>query len=191
MRNLIEKNLNGWKILLLFALTSIVYVIMLTVTIPYLLSCSGGMQILDMMPTGYSPRYVNSLFVGLGEIGRNAYLNDQLPMDTIYPLLFGVTYCLMLAYFIKKLGKLEGNLFYVCYLPVFAGLFDYCENIGIITMLRTYPNNLDIIAQVTNVFSILKSVLSSASFISLIIIVVIWSLKAAFGKNKLTGNFAK
>jgi hypothetical protein len=191
MKELIKRNTNGWRISVLFVLTTSVYAIMLTVTIPYLLKCSGGRQILDMIPTGYSSVYVNYLFAFLGEIGRKAYLYNQLPMDMIYPLLFGVTYCLVLAYFVKKLGKIEGNLFYVSYLPLFAAFFDYCENIGIIAMLRTYPNNPDIMAEITSVFSILKSVLSSASFISLIIIVVIWSLRAAFGKNKISGNFAK
>lgn len=191
MKELIKKNVNGWKILLLFVLTSGVYAVMLAVTIPKLMSYSGGKQILDMIPTGYSPSYVNSLFEGLGEIGRNAYLYNQLPMDMIYPLLFGVTYCLMLAYFIKKLGKLDSKLFYISYFPILAALFDYCENIGIIAMLRTYPSNPDVMAQVTNVFSILKSMLSSTSFISLIIIVAIWSLKGAFGRNKLSNKLAK
>jgi hypothetical protein len=53
MRNLIKRNLNGKKILMLFILTSIVYTIMLTITVPKVMSFSGGMKLLDMIPTGY------------------------------------------------------------------------------------------------------------------------------------------
>ena len=105
------------------------------ITIPHVMSFSGGMKLLDMIPTGYNIAYVNSLLNTLGEKGRNAYLFNQIPLDMIYPLLFGISYCLIIAYFLKKIGKLESFLFYICFLPLFSGLFDYCENIGIIAML--------------------------------------------------------
>lgn len=72
LRNLILKNLNGKKVLFLFVLTNIVYVTMLTVTIPEVMNFSGGMKILDMMPAGYDVKYINALFETLGEQGRNA-----------------------------------------------------------------------------------------------------------------------
>ena len=180
MRNLIRKNLNGKRVLMLFILTSIVYTIMLTITVPKVVSFSGGMKLLDMIPTGYNAAYVNSLLNALGEKGRDAYLFNQLPMDMIYPLLFGISYCLIFAFFLNKLKKLESNLFYICFLPLFSGFFDYCENIGIITMLNIYPDNSNILAQITNVFSILKSSFTTVYFIILIILLIV------FGINKLT-----
>jgi hypothetical protein len=91
MRNLIYRNLQGWKVLLLFILTGVIYLIMLTVTIPKVMSYSGGMRLLDMMPEGYSAAYVNSLLNTLGEKGRHAYLFTQIPVDLIYPFLFGIS----------------------------------------------------------------------------------------------------
>lgn len=185
MRNLIKRNLNGKKILILFILTSIVYTIMLTITAPKVMSFSGGMKLLDMIPTGYNSSYVNSLLDTLGEKGRNAYLYNQLPIDMIFPMLFGISYCLIFAFFLNKLKKLESNLFYICFLPLFSGFFDYCENIGIITMLNIYPDNLNILAQTTNVFSILKSSFTTIYFIILITLIIIFGISKLIRKDKL------
>lgn len=86
---------------------------------------AGGMKLLDMMPTGYNANYVNSLMDALGTEGRNAYLFQQIPLDFIYPCLFGITYCLLFAFIINKLGKQDSFLFYLCFIPVLSGIFDY------------------------------------------------------------------
>ena len=68
---------------------------MLIITIPKTMAFSNGMKLLDMMPSGYDSEYITSLFEALGEDGRHAYLYSQLPVDMIYPLLFGISYCLI------------------------------------------------------------------------------------------------
>lgn len=169
MKNLVIRNLNGKKILGLFVLTNLVYAIMLTITIPKVMSYAGGMKLLDMMPTGYSASYVYALLNVLGTAGRKAYLFQQLPIDMIYPFLFGITYCLLYAFILKKLNNQDSILFYLCFIPIFAGMFDYLENFGIIILLKSYPNDMTTVAQITSVFSVLKTMLSSIYFVSLVI----------------------
>lgn len=183
MKELIKRNSSGRKVLILFTVTIIVYLVMLTITIPKVMSYSGGMNLLDMMPAGYDAEYANNLLSSLGEQGRNAYLYIQLPVDMVYPLLFGVSYCLVLAYFLNKLGKTESFLFYLCYLPLFAGLFDYLENFGIIAMLNTYPANPGFLTQITNVFSVLKSFLTTIYFVILIICLIVFVIRRLFLKS--------
>ena len=65
---------------------------------------SNGMKLLDMMPTGYNSEYVYALFETLGVEGRFTYLYNQIPIDMIYPFLFGISYCLLIAYFLRKLN---------------------------------------------------------------------------------------
>lgn len=180
MEKLIRENLNGRKILMLFILTSVIYAIMLLVTIPRVMHFSGGMKLLDMIPFGYSVQYVNTLLKSLGEMGRNAYLYNQLPLDMIYPFMFGLTYCMVLAWFLEKIGKFKGLFVYLCLLPLVAGFFDYLENIGIITMLNSYPDNSDLLSQTTNLFSILKSSLTTIYYLALILVVIL------FGINRLS-----
>ena len=164
MRECIKRNINGKTVLSLFILCNIVYAIMLIDTIPEVMQFSGGMKIFDMMPTGYDYQYVNKLFDTLGTAGRDSYLYHQLPLDLIYPALFGISSCLVLAYFLNKLGKLDSSLFYLCLLPLFSGSFDYAENIGIICMLKSYPNISELQVQITSIFTVLKSVLTSHLF---------------------------
>lgn len=168
MKDLILKNISGKKVLFLFILANLVYAAMLIITIPEVMHYSDGMKILDMMPTGYDAHYVNTLFNTLGIQGRHAYLYHQLPLDLIYPALFGISSCLVLAYFLQKLKKLDSPLFYLCLIPLFSGFFDYGENIGIISMLRNYPNISELQIQITSTFSVLKSILTSIYFIILI-----------------------
>lgn len=184
MKEIIKRNISGKKVLVLFIFTNCVYAFMLLVTIPKLMKFTGGMKILDMLPAGYNAQYVNSLLNALGEQGRRFYLYNQIPADMIYPFLFGISYCLLLAYIINKLGKLNSNYFYLCLLPLLGGLFDYFENIGVITILNNYPHNGDLLSQVTNIFSILKSLFSSASFITLIIFAVAAAINKFFVKVK-------
>lgn len=174
----IERNISGKKVLGLFVLTNIVYVFMLTVTIPRTMNFSNGMKLLDMIPTGYDLNYVGELFSSLGEIGRNTYLTNQIPVDMVYPLLFASTYCLLLAYFLKKIDKLIVPFTYLCLLPIIAGIADYLENFGIITMLRSYPDFTEIAVKTTNSFSLVKSISTSVFFIVLIIALIILMFKA-------------
>jgi hypothetical protein len=150
---------------------------MLVITIPLVMSFSGGMKLLDMMPAGYTPEYVDSLLSVLGVKGRNVYLFRQLPLDMIYPCLFGITYSLLLAYILKKLEKLDGHLFFFCLLPLLSGFFDYCENIGIITMLKMYPDYPSWIAVSTSSFSVLKSSFTTIYFVTLIVFLIVVGIK--------------
>jgi len=138
---------------------------------------SNGMNLLDMMPTGYDLNYVSELFTSLGENGRLTYLTSQIPVDMIYPLLFGLSYCLLFGYFLKKLNKLNSPYGYLCLIPIIAGIADYLENIGIITMLKNYPELIERTVYTTNIFSVIKSVSTSLFFIALIVVLITLGIK--------------
>jgi hypothetical protein len=182
----IEKNISGKKVLGLFILTNVVYTFMLTVTIPKTMQFSNGMKLLDMMPTGYDLDYVSELFRMLGENGRLTYLNNQIPVDMIYPLLFGLSYCLLLGYFLKKLNKLNSPYSFLSLLPIIAGIADYLENLGIITMLKSYPELKVTAVYTTNIFSVIKSITTSMFFIALIVILITLGIKVL--NRKISAN---
>lgn len=177
LRKTINKHSTGKKVAWLFVITNLVYAFMLIVTIPKTMRFSNGMKLLDMMPLGYDSEYVNLLFEALGKDGRHAYLYNQLPVDMIYPFLFAVSYCLLTGFFLKKINKLNSSLFYLCFLPIIAGIADYIENFGIISMLRNYPHLSQDVAECTNVFSIIKSTATTAFFVALIIILIALGIK--------------
>ncbi|SIQ62878.1 hypothetical protein [Maribacter ulvicola] len=168
----VNKQHSGKKVLVLFLLTNIVYAYMLLVTIPATMEFSNGLQLLDMMPAGYDLAYVNTLFQTLGDTGRQMYLTKQIPVDMIYPLLFGISYAAVLAYFLLKLPKLNPKYLYLCLLPVIAGLADYLENMGIISMLNTYPTLTETTVTITSIFSVIKSSTTSMYFMALIVVLI-------------------
>lgn len=154
-----------------------VYFFMLTVTIPEVMKYSDGMKLLDMQPTGYSAEYAKHLLDTLSEQGRKVYLFKQIPFDMIYPGLFAVGYSLLLTFLFKKGFDLKSKIYYLSLVPVFAGLFDYLENIGVIVMISMYPKFSPAIASTTSVFSLIKSALAIAFFVLLVVGVIAWLIK--------------
>ncbi len=185
--NFIENNTSGKRVLALFILTNVVYIFMLAVTIPKTMRFANGMKLMDMMPTGYDLNYVSTLFSALGENGRLTYLTNQIPVDMIYPLLFGLSYCLLLGYLLDKLNKLNSQYIYLCLLPIIAGIADYLENIGIISLLKNYPELTEITVQTTNSFSLIKSISTSAFFIVLIVTLLVLGIQF-MKRNKSNAN---
>lgn len=172
-----QRNIAGKKVVSLFIITNVVYVFMLTVTIPKTMEFSNGMKLLDMLPMGYDFNYVDQLFSTLGEIGRKTYLTIQIPVDMVYPLLFGISYCLVLAYFLNKLEKLKTPLAYLCLLPLLAGAMDYAENIGIIALLNSYPNINKSSVTITSSFSLIKSTTTTIYFLVLIVSLLVLGIR--------------
>lgn len=168
IEKLIRRHIQGKKVLLLFALTTVVYLTMILITIPKVMAYANGMPLLDMMPFGYDIAYVNDLFDALGIKGRAAYLSNQIPLDMTYPALFAISYCLILGFFLNKLNKLKTALVVGCLLPFVGGAMDYAENIGIIALLNNYPKLSDRTVTITSYFSLLKSMVTTLYFIILI-----------------------
>lgn len=177
LKKILDNNSSGKKVLILFILTNLVYVLMLLFTIPATMEFANGMKLLDMMPLGYDGTYVEMLFSALGEEGRQFYLYKQLPLDFLYPLLFILSYSLLLAYFLKKLNKFN-SWFYLCLLPVIAGIADYAENLGIISLLNAYPNISSSTVNITGAFSVLKSSATTIYFVTLLTVLIILGIKA-------------
>jgi hypothetical protein len=134
-------------------------------TIPQLKEIAGGMKIPDMMPAGYDPTYLFTLFIALGEKGRNLYLFKQIPFDMIYPFLYGYSFTLLFAYMFKLLFTRENFVRYLCLMPFVATLFDYAENITIAKLLYTFPDFAMSSALMASTFTVLKSSFTILTFV--------------------------
>lgn len=183
IKELVFNNIEGNKVLFLFILTNLIYGFMLLITILKVTSFSGGMKIFDLMPMGYEPEYAGLLLEKMGVAGRNAYLYHQIPIDLIYSFLFGITYCLLLAYLLNQLNSLRTESFYLCIIPLMAGLFDYLENFGIINLLISYPHLSVPSIQIASFFTVLKSLLSTISFIVLFVVLVMFVYRKIYHKK--------
>ena len=159
-----------------------IYLIMLLYTIPQVMQYAPEMKLFDMSPTGYSFLYAVDLLNALGVEGRGTYLYQQLPVDFIYPGLFAVSCCLLLTWLFSKSINANSIMFYLCFVPVLAGLFDYFENICIVNMLISYPNITEIHVSTSSGFTIIKSGLTTVFFVILMLGVVLL-LKSKWTEN--------
>lgn len=186
LRNLIVYYSSGKTVLVFFVLSGIFYTTMLAFTIPKVSAFANGMKILDMIPEGYDKDYVDTLFAALGENGRFTYLYNQIPLDLIFPALFGIGFCLLFAFILRKINLLKSPYFYFSFLPLIASISDYVENIGIITMLRQFPNYSDETVTITSTFSFLKSSTTTIYFIALIFLLVAFGVQYVKSKRSET-----
>ena len=183
MLDLIKRNIQGKKVFWLFVVTQIVYFTMIFVTIPKLSSAGNNLKIFDVRPAGYTFSEAFHLLNLLGENGRDAYLFQQIPLDLVYPGLFIISNCLIMAYFLNKLNVLNNTYISLTLIPVASGLFDYLENYCIISMLNSYPDLSENTVQVASFFTISKSVLTTIYFIVLIIILLRVGYRKMYLKN--------
>jgi|WetSurMetagenome_2_1015567.scaffolds.fasta_scaffold608124_1 hypothetical protein len=163
-RDRLAKYSRGWIVSVMLLLTLAVYTYMLTTTIPLVMQHSHGMELLDMQPTGYTVEYAKALFKELGESGRYVYLHRQIPADMVYPFLFAVTYSLLLTYIFRKAFSVNSRWHTLVVVPIFAGAFDYLENLGIIYHLESYPQLSDNMIRLTNFCSVAKSIFTMLFF---------------------------
>ena len=183
MDQILKRHVQGKKVLILFIMTNLIYAFMLFISIPKVMGYANGMKLFDMMLTGYDVEYARTLLATLGRAGRNTYLYYQIPIDLIYPLFFGISYCLLLAYIFDKLKLIKRPIIYLCLIPILAGFFDYLENIGIVMMLNSYSDLSSLLVNTSNIFTILKSILTTVFFVVLLISMVVFLMKKSFKRT--------
>ncbi|MCG9751888.1 hypothetical protein L1D54_15480 [Vibrio brasiliensis] len=178
--SLLQRASSGKLVLVLFVLTNLIYAVILGYSIPLVLSFSSESVLFDMSPTGYSYAEATELLQSLGLEGRNSYLTVQLPIDLVYPLMFAVSYALMITWILKQFLPKQSRLFFVAFIPVLAGVFDYLENASIALMLNRFPSVSETLVTSASSFTIAKSVLTTLFFVVLAIALgylVTWHLK--------------
>ena len=165
--NTLKKLASGKTVLILFTMTMAIYLLMLLYSIPLVESFAPNTALFDLSPSGYSYQHALSLLEELGNEGRQIYLSRQLPLDFIYPGLFGFSYTLMLFWLFSKSVKDASRLFYLAFIPALGGLFDYLENFFIIRMINAFPDLSPGLVQVASTFTLLKSIFTTIFFLLL------------------------
>lgn len=153
------------------------YAVMIFVTIPTLLSYSGGSQVPDLLPWGYGPEYIDTLFGKLGYKGRDYYLYRQIPLDLLYPALFAWTNTLLLVFLLSKAGGKAPGFIPTTIIPIVAGIFDYSENIALILLLHSFPVVPEYLVNWASMFTVLKSIFTTLFFILLFAVSILLFVK--------------
>lgn len=167
---------SGRNVLIFLVLAMSVYSTMIIYTIPGVKKYAPHMELFDLSPMGYTFSYSMRLLEALGVAGRDTYLYTQLPLDFVYPALFAISFCLLMAWVISKGRTRNLGVYYVCVLPIVVGILDYLENIQIILMIRAYPDITERQVMLASVTTVGKSVLTTLFFVIMVISIlrILW-----------------
>lgn len=145
------------------------------------LEASGGGPIdLLMFPT---PAAVLAGIAAFSAEGRAYYLLVELTYDLIYPLAYTLFYGLSLTVLLDRLAAPGSPYRRLNVLPVTAFFFDLLENIGIGSLLASYPSQSAALAAFVSLANSFKWMFALASMAALLIALLAWAGQKVFKKK--------
>ncbi|MDR8394548.1 hypothetical protein NC796_25610 [Aliifodinibius sp. S!AR15-10] len=126
---------------------------------------SGGVGPLDVM-FSYSPAEAYEMIEAYGAEGRQFYTIVEITADLVYPLSTSLLFGLLLAYIYRRTFPGNKVIRKLILFPIVPLVTDYAENLGVVIMLASYPEQLPAVARVA-------SFMTSAKWISVGVTVAI------------------
>ena len=121
------------------------------------------------MTINYSPDLAYAKLAAYGEQGRYAYRLFLDYVDSIFPALYGAFFLLGTTYAFARVFPGRPVWQKLSLLTVGTTVFDYAENFCFLAMLRHYPQRLDDVARVANMFTLTKWMFAIFSAVLVII----------------------
>lgn len=140
------------------------------------LSCQSN-PVLDVR-FGYSPEEAYGIVDALGPEGRRLYAVTQVSLDLAYPALYSLLLSGLMALALTHGFPGRRRLAWLAFLPFAMALADLGENLSLTAMMLTYPPALTWLAQLANLFTLLKWGLGIASFGLILAGLVAWLVRA-------------
>lgn len=170
-----------------FLAAALIYVTMLTWTLPAITSAAGGNLPFDLRPMGYDLEDAKMFLQALTPDGRQLYLNVQHKLDTAYPALMAIALGLgsyLLAPPSWKFGRWIGAVAST----VGAG-FDFIENHYVANLLNQNVRTLDPeLVQSASLASMVKSVSTSIAIFVLLATLGLWLYRHFKARNMRTAG---
>ena len=114
---------------------------------------------LDTLPS-YTPEEAYHLISSYGEQGRQYYAVIEVTLDLVYPFVTALMFGLMILYTFNRAFPGKNRVQKLALAPFAVMLADYVENACVLIMLRSYPRESSVVAQIANLFTMTKFVLS-------------------------------
>lgn len=157
-------------------LTAVIMCVMNMWLIPEIESGAGGLKCFDMRFFGYTYEQANEFIHALTYKAKEIYLYRQLPLDFIYPIVYGV-----FLFILNK--KFAGNIFsYI--LTALLVLFDFLENVCSVIMLKS-PSFTEGLAFTASTATVVKSALMTLNIVFILVLIIIHTLKNPLRSDKI------
>jgi len=150
-----DKHASGKKVLLFLVLQLAMGGLMLGIVNRFSL-LAHGMLPLDVT-FFYGTDAELQFFATIPAEAAQFYLQVLSPLDLVFPALYSFSFALIVVWLLKKVAQ-RGLLLshWLVLYPFVVALFDYLENIGIVSMLHLNPALPQALVQATSLFSSLK-----------------------------------
>jgi hypothetical protein len=169
MKQILKNKINGWLVLI----TLMVFIVFTATVLPY--EAARGLEagLSESIDTSflYSPNDLYRIIDLYTRQVRLAYIYQRFSFDLVWPLIYGLFIITTTTYLLQKLNN--NNLFKLIYFPIFAVLFDFLENICVSLLMFIYPTRLNLVAYLASIFTSLKWLTLTYSFIQILFLIVV------------------
>lgn len=137
-----------------------------------------GLLVFPVLPIGgemidlklsYNLVDIHTSMLQYGSEGRITYAVASATLDTLFPVLYVTFFCGLLYRF-----RAMERLWVLAFVPLFAGLWDLCENAQIIALLLQYPSISATQVSVASFFTTSKHVMSAAYEVTAVVYLLIY-----------------
>ncbi|MFT4738962.1 MAG: hypothetical protein ACJAZM_003204 [Cyclobacteriaceae bacterium] len=184
LNSLLLKTSSVKKLCITFVASHLVLLMMMIYTFP-VINNQIGTKAFDLQTFGYSVSEATSIVSNLNDQTIDLYLFPQLTfLDLLYPFLLALFLSSLLFRLIKITGSKSKITSPFLIIPFLAMIFDYSENICIILMITKSIEISETIVILSSTFTVLKGVLTSISWIAILVYAMKWFRLKIIGRNK-------
>jgi hypothetical protein len=164
----------GWLVFALLLLNALFMGFIMPLISGLLKDGSAARQPMDLQFFS-TPEKLFRIAQSYGEFGRVFYRSVELTVDIIYPIVYTLAFGLLISWLFQRGFATKSKMQKLNIIPIGAWLFDLLENLGIVTLLSTFPARLTAVAWLTTFFTMVKWIFAGASML----LIVIGLVKAA------------
>jgi hypothetical protein len=147
--------ISNWKTLIGLILLYMIFPLVLFKNAETKLNALAGKVIGPIDLTfGYNPKRTLQMVEEYGEAGRAYYQQVEMSIDIIYPVIYAFLFAVLITIIYRRL--INGPVRHLNMLPFVAMTFDFLENFAIISLLKHYPEQSMLMANLVEIFKLLK-----------------------------------
>lgn len=176
----LDKYAKGRIILLFLALLLLFAMVIVPMIQGKIEARSGGVSLIDLQ-FSYTAEKAYSMIASYGDEGRALYRIFALTGDVIYPVIYSILFSLFISWLFQRSFPSNSKLQMLNMIPFGAWLFDWLENINLVTMLSLYPSKVTTVAEMASICTTLKWSFGAVAIL-IVLVGLVTALKNRFRK---------
>jgi hypothetical protein len=132
----------------------------------------------------YAPTDLYEMAEAYGESGRAEYIRARFTFDLVWPLIYTLFLVTAISWILQKASPPDSWARGLNLLPLFGASFDYLENVTTSLVMWRYPQQTPLVDWLASIFTPLKWIIIFASFILLVVGIVVVVRNAIQGQTQ-------